>query len=114
MKDNVEKEIIIYSTEEGREPFSDWLDSLDKSCAARVSKRLLRVLLGNLGDYKSLGDGLYELRFNEGIRVYFSQIGKTLLLTGGNKNTKRDQSADIEKAREYLRSYRERENGRKI
>jgi putative addiction module killer protein len=74
----------------------------------------LRVLLGNLGDYKSLGDGLYELRFNEGIRVYFSQIGQTLLLTGGNKNTKRDQSADIEKARGYLRNYRERENGRKI
>jgi hypothetical protein len=33
-----------------------------------------------------------------------------LLLTGGSKNTKRDQGNDIEKARKYLADYRERAN----
>jgi putative addiction module killer protein len=113
MLKNVEKEIIIYSTKDGKEPFSDWMDNLSKDYAARVSKRLLRVLLGNLGDFKSLGDRLYELRFNEGLRVYYSHIDNVvvLLLAGGNKNTKRDQSRDIEKAKEYLSDYWERENG---
>ncbi|GHU10965.1 hypothetical protein FACS189449_01470 [Alphaproteobacteria bacterium] len=113
---SVEREIIIYSTREGREPFSDWIDDLSRDYADKISKRLLRVLLGNFGDFKSLGNGLYELRFNEGLRVYYSQIDNVvvLLLAGGDKNTKRDQSRDIDKAKEYLSDYWERRNGQEI
>jgi putative addiction module killer protein len=110
------REIIIYATEDGKEPFSDWLDDIGKDSVAKVFRRLLRVLNGNCEDYKSLGNRLYELRFHEGLRVYFAQIDDAiiLLLAGGNKNTKRDQSRDIEKSREYLNDYEERKNGRKI
>jgi putative addiction module killer protein len=112
----VAREIIIYSTKEGRTPFSEWINSLGKEYAARVSKRLLRVLSGNWGDYKSLGEGLFEFRFHEGMRVYFSPVGDKiiLLLCGGGKNTKKDQNRDIEKAGKYLSDYWERENERQI
>ncbi len=39
---------------------------------ARVDVRLDRVILGNFGDSKSLGEGIYELRLNfgGGYRIY--------------------------------------------
>lgn len=75
----------------------------------RIRKRILRIEDGNLGDYKSLGDGVFELRFffGAGYRVYFGIIGETvvLLLCGGDKST---QNKDIKKAKEI---WKEVENG---
>ena len=107
-------EIIVYSTESGKYPFYEWLEDLDKRVAAKVSKRLLRLSMGNFGDYKNLGNELFELRFSEGIRVYFSKVNNTivLLLSGGSKNNKREQSRDIAKARDFLVDYKERTDGR--
>ncbi len=68
--------------------------------------RLARIRLGNLGDWKSLGEGIYELRVDEGVgyRLYFTQeSNKKIILLGGNKNT---QHKDIAKARKYLQDYR--------
>ena len=51
------KELRIYITEEGREPFSEWLISLrDQKARARIRVRLDRVSLGNLGDCHGVGD----------------------------------------------------------
>lgn len=70
-----------------------------------------RVKTGNLRDYKSVGDGVYELRINfaGGYRVYFGQIGTKiiLLLCSGIKKT---QDEDIETAKECWRDYERREN----
>jgi len=67
------------------------------------------LLAGNFGDCKSLRQGLYELRvdWGPGYRVYYTMIGKAcvLLLCGSDK---RKQAADIERAPEYLRDYKER------
>lgn len=72
-----------------------------------------RVSLGNLGDYLSVGEGVSELRidYGSGYRIYFGQIGKTiiLLLCGGDKKT---QAKDIEIAKKYWRDYRRRENAK--
>ena len=66
---------------------------------------------GNLGDYRSVGEGVCELKidYGPGYRVYFGQIGSTivLLLCGGNKST---QEQDIRRAIEYWTDYRRREN----
>jgi len=102
-----------YLAENGKSPFSDWLLGLkDLSARARVRTRLDRASLGNLGDYASVGRGVYELRifYGPGYRVYYSQEGKTvmLLLLGGTKNT---QQKDIRAARAYLADYRKRESG---
>lgn len=71
--------------------------------------RIDRVQVGNLGDCKALGNGLYELRvdWGPGYRVYFARIGKmaVLLLCAGDKRT---QSSDIVKARECLEDYKRR------
>jgi putative addiction module killer protein len=64
-------------------------------------------MAGNLGDHKSLGDGLFELRVDHGpgYRVYFGRDGDRLvvLLCGGDKSR---QVKDIETAREYWAEYR--------
>jgi putative addiction module killer protein len=69
---------------------------------------LLRIQeFGHFGDARYLGDGLAELRWKSGIRVYFSRItdqqGKAVLLLLGG--TKHGQEKDIAKARVLLRRY---------
>lgn len=102
-------EIIVYSTESGKFPFYEWLEDLDKRVMAKVSKRMLRLSMGNFGDCKSLGNELFELRFSEGIRVNNKVV---LLLMGGSKNNKGEQSRDICKARDFLVNYKERNDDR--
>jgi len=82
--------------------FDAWLAGLkDRTTRIRLSRRLDKVQRGNLGDVKSLGDGLYEMRefFGSGWRMYFTWRGDTLIvmLGGGDKGS---QVADIAKARE--------------
>lgn len=56
--------------------------------------------------YKKLGD-IFELKFKSGLRVYYALDGKKLilLLNGGGKNTKRDQSNDIDQANQIYQEY---------
>jgi len=52
-------EVREYQTEDGRKPFQEWLRDLrDREVRARVRVRLDRILLGNLGDTKSVGRGV--------------------------------------------------------
>src|SRR5215469_13173521 len=87
-----------------------WLTELsDARAQAKIATRINRLATGNFGNCKSLRQGLYELRvdWGPGYRVYYAMIGKAclLLLCGGDK---RKQAADIERALEYLRDYKER------
>lgn len=89
--------------------FTEWLSKLrDRSAKVRITNRLLRVSGGNLGDYKSLGKDLFELRFTygPGYRLYFTRQGDALvlLLVGGDKST---QTKDIKKAREIMKGLEE-------
>lgn len=90
-----------YVSTDGKNHFRIWLESLELSIKARVQARLFRVENGNFGDCKSLGDGVYELRFivKTGYRVYFGkeQNKIVLLLIGGDKSS---QLKDIKKAKE--------------
>jgi len=99
--------IEIYQDKKGNHPFIEWIESLtDKTARAKIKVRLARVRLGNLGDWKSLGQGLYEMRIDEGAgyRLYFAQTSdKKIILLGGSKKT---QEKDIKTARTYLKDYR--------
>lgn len=106
------REIRRYITPDGRNPFAEWLSSLrDLNAVVKIEQRLDRVRLGNLGNSKSVGEGVWELKidFGPGYRVYFGQVGSTivLLLCGGDKSS---QEQDIRKAYEYWKEYGEREN----
>ena len=92
------KQIIVYKDNKGKIPFNEWQNSLQKTDKLIVYKRLERLKLGNYGDYKSVGDGILELRFNQGFRIYFTEIDNiiVLLICGGDKST---QQKDIEKAK---------------
>jgi putative addiction module killer protein len=103
--------IIIenYATNTGKEPFEEWLITLDKPVRAIVRTRLNRLLIENFGDCKLIkgSRSLWELRINfgAGYRVYFGKQGYHLviLLVGGDKGS---QSRDIHKATKYWLDYK--------
>ena len=80
--------------------FANWLAHLrDRRAKARIQVRIDRLSLGNPGDAKAIGDGLFEMRvdYGPGYRVYYIRRGETvfILLCGGDKSTQR---ADIKTA----------------
>lgn len=102
------REIRRYITKDGKVPFAQWLESLkDRKTQLKVIERLRRVSLGNLGDYKFIDEGIFELRidYGAGYRIYFGQEGNKiiLLLSGGDKST---QKKDILQAKEYWYDYK--------
>lgn len=95
-----------YVSADGRNYFREWIDSLTISVRARIQARILRFETGNLGDHKSVGEGVWEARimFGPGYRIYFGKEGRSiiLLLLGGDKSS---QAADIRKARRLWKEY---------
>ncbi len=103
--------IKIYKFQDaiGKVPFDEWIAGLrDKRAEKRIQIRIDRLILGLEGDWKSVGEGVRELRIPEGkgYRVYFGWDSDKLviLLCGGDKST---QSKDVEKAKYYWRQYHE-------
>ncbi len=98
---------IIYKTASGREPYKEYVDSLrDRRGAAKIRARVLRAEMGNLGDHRSVGHGVVELKidFGPGYRVYIGLQGRELiiLLCAGDKGS---QQRDIAKAISYWEDY---------
>ena len=102
--------VYIFNTIEVRrtDEFAKWLKRLkDSDAKSRINLRIRRIALtGNLGDYKPVGDGVFELRidYGPGYRMYFAQRGKeiVLLLIGGDKSS---QQRDIKRAKEINGQY---------
>lgn len=72
--------------------FRNWLKKLrDKPARFRICERIDRLVAGNFGDTKSVGDGVQELRmrFGPGYRIYYVLRGDVLiiLLSGGDKDS---------------------------
>jgi putative addiction module killer protein len=86
------------------EEFRDWLDALkDMKAQVRISARLRFAEAGNIGDWKSIGAGLSEMRVDvgPGYRLYFTRRQNILIvmLAGGEKST---QARDIKRAQKLL------------
>jgi putative addiction module killer protein len=85
--------------------FEAWIRGLrDPVARAVILRRIARVADGNLGDVKSVGGGVRELRVDHGpgFRVYFVRRGNALLvlLCGGDKGS---QARDISRAKVLAR-----------
>ena len=109
MRNTHPREIEVFQTQDGQEPFTEWLRSFrDQKTRGRIRKRLERLGGGNFGDCRSVGDGVFELRIHigAGYRVYFGEVDRTivLLLCGGDKSS---QTRDIARAKTYWQAYKE-------
>ena len=86
------------------EYFDHWLLRLnDVRAKAKILARLKRAELGNLGDHKNVGDGVFEMRidYGPGYRVYFARSKGIIiiLLVGGDKSS---QLKDISKSKQII------------
>ena len=89
--------------------FRHWIDRLrDRTGRAKILVRIDRLIEGNAGSHRSLGNGVSELKVDvgPGYRVYYSLRGTTLLLllAGGDKST---QQGDIATAIRLAQDYSE-------
>jgi len=85
--------------------FDAWFESLrDRQGKARIAARLRRVEMGHIGDAKTVGRGVQEMRidYGPGYRIYFTRRGIEIfiLLAGGDKDSQRQ---DIRAATELAR-----------
>ena len=91
------------------ETFRRWLSKVkDRQARKAIVMRLTRAEAGNLGDVKSVGGAVSEMRVfvGKGYRSYFTlREGRlVILLCGGDKST---QAKDIQKAKEILNNLEE-------
>ncbi len=91
----------------GKVPFEAWYNRLDKLMQRAIDARITRLVVGNFGDHKSVGDSVFELRIPKGpgLRVYYGLKGNELvvLIGGGDKGS---QKRDIKIAKELWRNWK--------
>lgn len=104
----IEYNFVMYHIET-TSAFDHWLDGIkDTLTRKRLGVRLRKVALGNLGDVKPVGEGVWEMRefFGPGWRMYYIQQGDVLILMlgGGDKSS---QPTDIAAAVQLARLFKE-------
>ena len=92
---------------EQTEGFAKWRAGLkDLKAATAIRRRLERAQAGNLGDTKTVGEGVSEIRLDvgPGYRLYYTirQMRVVFLLVGGTKSS---QQADIQNAIQLAKEF---------
>ena len=87
--------------------FDKWLSrQKDRQAVRAIALRIARVEEGNFGDVEPVGRGISEMRLfvGKGYRIYFAIQDSTvvLLLNGGINSNKKQQQADIARAKQIL------------
>ena len=85
--------------------FDSWLDGIrDRIARKRINARLLRVEAGLLGDWKTVHDGVSEMRIDHGpgYRIYFTiRVEVVVILLCGSE--KRDQERAMKLAKQLAK-----------
>jgi len=107
-----EFQIKVFEDDENhREPFTEWILSLDSAIRKRIFTRIARLQVGNFGDCKQVEHHIFELRcfFGSGYRIYFGKERSNIviLLCGGDKDS---QKKDIRKATQYWDKHNEQKD----
>ena len=111
MSNEIVWDIEYYEHSNNKQPFSEGLKKIrDMTTRTKIVKGINRMELGNLGDSRPVGNGISELCYRSGHRVYYARVDKAtmLILTVGDKST---QSDDIEDAKRYLSEYKNDRRG---
>ncbi|MBS3904467.1 MAG: type II toxin-antitoxin system RelE/ParE family toxin [Simkania sp.] len=85
--------------------FEEWREDETAKSRVQIAKRIENIKeAGHFGDHKQIRDNVWELRWDNGRRVYYSLIppSQVLLLLGGNKN---GQSKDINQAKKVYKEW---------
>jgi putative component of toxin-antitoxin plasmid stabilization module len=73
--DDSKIELLEYLTEDGDNPFHNWLNSLkDRFARARIRVRLNRVRLGNFGDCKPGGSKKSQPKDIQSAQAYWADF----------------------------------------
>lgn len=102
-----------YIRDDDSNPYEIWFNSLNSQAAAKVAVAIARIELGNTSNIKWFdGIGEYRINWGPGYRIYLIQEGsESIILFGGG--TKKNQSADIKKAKELFKEYKTRKKGKR-
>ena len=97
-------EIEFYSSEDGREPVAEFLDSLDSKMSAKLVG-LMEILEEKGTESEHLEDGIFELRCKQGSNItrvmYFFYVGKKIVATNGFvKKTQKTPAKELKLAKE--------------
>lgn len=85
--------------------FSEWIEEEPAKTRVQIAKRIENIKEeGHFGDHKQVRDQVWELRWDNGRRIYYSLIpvSQVLLLLGGNKN---GQNKDINHAEKIYKEW---------
>jgi putative addiction module killer protein len=88
-------------------PYEDWFRTESERSRLQIEKRLNRIKQeGHFGHIRDLGNDLFELKFNDGRRIYYTiiPVNNVILLLGGGKN---GQESDIRKAKNTIEKAKE-------
>ncbi|MGZ3794720.1 MAG: hypothetical protein ACXVB1_00040 [Pseudobdellovibrionaceae bacterium] len=78
------------------ENFTTWFNKQPAKIQAQIESRISRIVEENyFGTINKVGEYCYELKFNNGNRIYYTIKNDMFLILGGNKN---GQQKDINKA----------------
>jgi putative addiction module killer protein len=72
----IPRNVEIYEMASGSAPFEDWIGGLtDLQGSAAIDARIGLLRRGSLGKFRSIGNGLMELKINSGpgYRVYLAE-----------------------------------------
>lgn len=97
------KRFAFYETEE----YKEWLKTQTLKSRRQIFDRLLKIEEDSyFGHHKHLEEDVWELKFNDGRRIYYGFVRRfnIILLLGGNKN---GQDKDIKKATAVFRKISE-------
>lgn len=87
--------------------YEEWFQTQTEKSKLQIENRLNRIKHdGHFGHIRDLGDGLCELKFNDGRRIYYTiiPVNNIILLIGGCKN---GQDSDIRKAKNIIEKAKE-------
>lgn len=85
--------------------YDEWIDEQTARSRVQIADRLDKIEdVGYFGDHKVVRKSIFELRWKNGRRIYYTLIPseQVLLLLGGNKN---GQSKDINQAEKIYREW---------